>query len=203
MGPQNDPRKCDSLRALLVAACVALGLASSCSRPEPLPVLADIQSFSLQAADGGRFDSKSLAGRPYVVSFFFTHCPSVCPKIMGAMAEVRDDAPTDLQLVSITVDPDNDTPERLTEYAASIGAVAPRWQLLTGTREELLAAVRGSFMTHMGEREEGEAGLYDIAHGARLMLVDGRSRLRAILDPAFGEHKSLKVMVEQLRAEGR
>ncbi len=58
-------------------------------------------------------------------------------------------------------------------------------------------------MTHMGEREEGEARLYDIAHGARLMLGVGRSRLRASLDPAFGEHKSLKVMVEQLRAEGR
>ena len=171
------------MRARLVALSVATIV--GCQTPPP-PIMATIPIFELTAASGEPFKSDALVGQPYVASFFFTSCATICPIVMGgvrgALAEAsRRGLP--LRAISVTVDPATDTPERLGKYAAKEGIHDARWTLLTGTEAELDAVVRQGFMAYIGEREEREGGLFEIGHEGRLLLIDPLGRLRGIFEP--------------------
>ncbi len=177
---------------IVQAAGAVLGLslafavtASGCTKPTPPPVLKVLPAFSLTAEDGTPFGSRELAGAPYVASFFFTSCPSVCPRIIRAVGDLQArlavHAPS-VRLISVTVDPETDTPAVLAAYAQSHGADPNRWRFLTGSAEAVRRTVVDGFMTPLGERDVRDDGLFDIAHGSRLMLVDGDNRLRGLYD---------------------
>jgi protein SCO1/2 len=150
--------------------------------PEPPPVLGQVPAFELTAADGKPFGSRELAGRVYVVNFFFTQCPSICPALMQSMAELAKQLDArkieGIDLVSISVDPDQDTPERLSEYGARIGAAAPRWHLLTGDRAAIVDLAEHGLKVPAGEKPAAEANPYEIAHTGKFVLVDARGRIR-------------------------
>ncbi len=150
--------------------------------PEPPPVLGQVPAFELVGADGKPFASSELAGRVYVANFFFTQCPSICPTLMHSMAELGtalDEHHVDgVELVSISVDPDQDTPERLREYGAKVGAKAPRWRLLTGTRDPIVDLAEHGFKVPVGEAPASGANPYEIAHTGKFVLVDQRGRIR-------------------------
>lgn len=92
-----------------------------------------LSRFELTERSGQLVKSEELLGKPYVVSFFFTTCPSVCPqqnqKIKQLQAEFEGQ---DVRFLSISVDPETDTPEVLREYAARFGADKDQWLFLTG-----------------------------------------------------------------------
>lgn len=92
-----------------------------------------LSRFELTERSGRLVKSEDLLGTPYVVSFFFTTCPSVCPqqnqKIKELQAEFKG---RDVRFLSISVDPEQDTPEVLREYAARFGADKDQWLFLTG-----------------------------------------------------------------------
>ncbi|MGB0590740.1 MAG: SCO family protein [Myxococcota bacterium] len=151
----------------------------------PPPVMATIPVFSLTTPDGKSFKSDALVGQPYVASFFFTSCQTICPIVMNGVRGTlskADDAGIALRAISITVDPDNDTPERLANYQTKESLNADRWTLLTGTKAELETVVVKGFMAYMGTREELEGDLFDIGHEARLMLIDPLGRLRGLFE---------------------
>ncbi len=83
-----------------------------------------------------------------------------------------------VRLISITVDPDNDTPERLQEKASVYGVDAARWRLLTGSDAQLREVIVSGFKTYMGEGVKNAEGIFDIGHGARLVLVDDYGGVR-------------------------
>lgn len=149
--------------------------------PEPPPVLGEVGRFELVNERGEPFGSEALEGEVYVVSFFFTSCPSICPPLMASMKELQEKyamGGVDVRLVSITVDPHNDTPEVLAKYGEELGADPERWTFLTGPEEAVRSVVVDGFMTAMGAPEEGEANTVDIAHSGKLVLVDGEGRIR-------------------------
>ncbi len=154
--------------------------------PPPPPVLRQVPSFSLVAADGRPFGSEDLRGHVYVASFFFTRCPSICPTLMKGMATLqrrfRDEALDSIRLVSISVDPDHDTPERLRAASSGYGVDSSRWVLLTGPRERVHELAVDGFQVALGAPEAADGGILDIAHTARLLLVDGNGALRGIYD---------------------
>ncbi|MET0152404.1 MAG: SCO family protein [Candidatus Binatia bacterium] len=154
--------------------------------PPPPPVLRQVPAFSLVAADGRPFGSEELRGHVYVASFFFTRCPSVCPTLMKGMATLqhrfRDEALDTIRLVSISVDPDYDTPERLRAALPAYGVDSSRWVLLTGPRDRVRALAVEGFQVALGEPQSADGGVLDIAHAARLLLVDGNGALRGIYD---------------------
>lgn len=97
-------------------------------------------------------------GEPVMLQFVFTTCPGVCPALSGLFAAAEDRLAEDpslaaVRLVSISIDPEHDTPERLADYARRFGA-GERWTFLTGDRNDVLAvqrafdADRGSKMRH-------------------------------------------------------
>jgi protein SCO1/2 len=150
--------------------------------PPPPPVLGEVPSFRLVDSDGHPFGSADLAGQAYVVNFFFTRCPSICPAQMQSMKELaelyRSRGIRGVTLLSISVDPEHDTPEVLRDYGAKLGASAPGWHLLTGGRAEIVALAEHGLKVGVGETPTAGADLTDIGHTGKFVLVDPAGRLR-------------------------
>lgn len=119
----------------LVAYPLGRVVAGVLDRPEaPAPLIA-LPSWRLVGDSGAPFGAAELKGQAYVANFFFTSCGSVCPRLSRRMAEVEERTKglgEALRLVSVTVDPENDTPERLREYAAAYRKDPARWTFVTG-----------------------------------------------------------------------
>ncbi len=176
--------------------------------PDPPPVLFDLPDFELTRSDGTPFRRADLEGHVWVVSFFFTSCPSTCPKVtraMKALAERYDAHDLPVRLLSISVDPARDTPEVLAGYARTIGADPARWTFVTGAPAAVRALVEKGFRLGLGGREPTDDGAYDIAHATKLALVGPGGGVRGYygidelgLDEIF--HRSQHVLREARRA---
>ncbi|HYO70379.1 MAG TPA: SCO family protein [Archangium sp.] len=150
-------------------------------RQEPLQRLGRLPAFRFMRQDGEAFGLKQLEGRPWVANFIFTRCPTICPVFTRKMAGVqKQTAGLDgLALVSFSVDPKYDTPERLTEYARKHGADPARWSFLTGDYEQLKDTIVGGFKIAMGREEGGdENDIASIFHGSHFVLVDRTGEIR-------------------------
>jgi protein SCO1/2 len=142
---------------------------------EPPPPLYAMPAFALTSEQGRPVSSRDLEGQVLVANFIFTRCPSVCPRLSARMARVQrmvEEQPA-VHLVSFSVDPTYDTPERLREYAARFGQDPARWTFLTGDVQAVKAAVQAGF--RIGYRGEG----VDITHGDHMVLVDPQGQIRA------------------------
>jgi len=179
-------------RAALGAALVALAalIPIWILRPHPAPIEVgwQIPRFELTDHTGGSLGSTDLAGAPYVINFFFTNCPTICPTLMrsaGRLQEGLESAGLErVRMVSVTVDPRTDTPERLAEYAQRHGVDAARWRLLTGDPDAIRSLVVEGFKVAMGMREVPEGGTaYDIAHSGKFFLVDGTGHTCCVHKP--------------------
>lgn len=174
--------------AVLVAAIFSWPIvrAAQARLPPPLPVLASLPRFDLTDENGRAFGSGDLEGKVWVASFIFTRCPTICPRITARMAEVQRRtqqlAPA-FHLVSFTVDPEYDTPERLRGYARSHRASPRLWSFLTGPEEAVKEAVVGGLKVSMGKERGPGGGPEEIFHGSHLVLVDARGRVRGYYDP--------------------
>ncbi len=181
-----EPRVALRLAGLfsLVAAAAAFGWFSMPGRtPEPLPVISEIADFELVDASGKAIDRKALAGSPWVADLIFTSCAGICPAMSQEMRRLQDqtsDIPK-VRLVSISVDPTNDTPEALERYAARFGADRSRWLFLTGDPQVLrrLANEGMKLPAVDGDPAKGDEA---IVHSPRFALIDGQSRVRGTYD---------------------
>ena len=174
---------------LLLCGGLAGGLvACSSSDPgadgpsEPLPTLHALPGFRAVDQDGQPFDVSSLQGKVWVANFIFTDCPSICPMLTAQMGNFQrrlgEDAGS-VQLVSISVDPERDTPEVLKEYAERHRADLSSWRFLTlGDHAQTTQLLMTGFRVRMGAREEQSAGGYDIMHASHFVLVDGARHVR-------------------------
>lgn len=184
-----------------------------CTRhvPEPPPVLSQLPAFELVDQDGQPFTAESLRGKVWVAGLIFTTCPSTCPKISRAMLSLQEryvqHGIDDIKLVSFSVDPENDTPAVLKTYAGHLGADESRWRFVTGPVEAMEKLVVGGFASAM-DKTTGPAGMIDIAHTTKLVLVDGDGNVRGYyasddemgLDEVF--HRSQHVLREMRQRSG-
>jgi protein SCO1/2 len=170
------------LSGLAILVGLPVVMAGTLSRRD-IKVFGDLPPFALTERSGKEVTSDTLRGKVWVAGFIFTHCPTQCPRISARMAEVQQQlrAWDDFRLVSFTVDPDRDTPERLSWYASRWDASPTQWLFLTGKRRELSFLIQNGFRLASGEID-GSAGTDDISHSAKLVLVDRRGRLRGYYD---------------------
>jgi protein SCO1/2 len=148
--------------------------------PAPPPVISTVPAFTLTGPNGSPFGSTELKNKVYVASFIFTRCQSVCPLIVQHLGELQQRilfSRLPLTLVSLTVDPEHDTPSVLKSFAEKVGADPATWTFLTGSRDDLVAVVEQGFTVGVGAPTLTN-GLMDIAHSQKLILVDGQSRIR-------------------------
>jgi protein SCO1/2 len=153
------------------------------------PILGALPAFALTDQRGAPFGTRELAGKVWVADFIFTACAEACPLLSERMAEVARRAHKlgpDFHLVSFTVDPERDTPEKLAAYGARYGANPVAWSFLTGPAAAIQAAVVDGFKVGMGReriappagRGDGAGDFWQIFHGENLVLVDRQLRIR-------------------------
>jgi protein SCO1 len=169
----------------VIPAVVVPTLLTRGSQPE-LDDLGEVPAFSLIDEHGEPFTEEALRGHPTIVGFVFTRCETVCPvitaKMHGLQDKTADRKGAAIKLLSISVDPAYDTPQRLLEYATFHKADFARWRFLTGPRERVLALVEGPFMNSMREEGKTNSGAPSISHSGYLVLVDGDLRIRGVYD---------------------
>ena len=151
----------------------------------PLPqVYETIPEFELVDQRGVAFGSDQLRGRVWIANFIFTRCPTVCPLFTERMAKLQDrirNAAPAIHLVSISVDPEWDNPERLAAYAGKHRISERMWTFVTGDYETIRRVVRDSMKMSM--EHEGMIGdVPDIIHGTHFVLVDQELRVRGFYD---------------------
>lgn len=146
-------------------------------KPEPWNPL-EIGDFSLVDQDGRTVTSADLRGKPWVASFIFTRCAFACPNLVKAIHDLNDRVrDVDVRFVTITVDPEHDTVEKMRQYAEIYGAEPDRWLFLTGEKAEVYRLIRHGFKVAAWE-QFGTARLpgFEFAHSLSLVHVgpDGK-----------------------------
>ena len=158
---------------------------------QTLPVYNRLPEFSLVECNGMPMGLNDLRGKVWIADFFFTTCPGPCPRMSARMAELQkalsgQDA---VRLVSITVDPANDTSPVLAQYAQRFQARKDRWFFLTGEKSSIHHLAREGFLV---------GGVEDVMlHTTRFMLVDQQGQLRGYYDS--GDEDSLKQLLADVR----
>lgn len=148
--------------------------------PADLPVYHKVPAFSLIDENGDAFGSNDLSGKLYIVNFHFTNCPTICGKMMRGMQKIQKrvkGVKHKIHLVSITVDPENDTSKVLFKKARSLNANPYLWKFLTGDKKDIKNLSLNGFKLAIGDKKE-TANVYDIAHSGKFILVDGEHNIR-------------------------
>ncbi len=152
--------------------------------PEPMPMLGQIPEFSLIDQHERPFGSKELRGKVWIANFIFTRCPTVCPAFTEKMSEIQHRTRglgNLFHLVSFSVDPDYDTPERLKVFATKFRASPATWRFVTGPLDQVKATVSDGLKVAMGN--DGPEGTFEgIFHGSHMVVVDRQGQIRKFID---------------------
>jgi protein SCO1 len=137
----------------------------------------NVPPITLVRADGHRIDLKNELddGRAVVMTFIYTTCTSICPVISQTLEQLQNELGPQIShvhLVSISIDPENDTPARLREYAAKFGA-GPEWQYYTGTVDASIAAQKAFNVYREDKMDHNPVVLLRAAPGKPWLRVDG------------------------------
>jgi cytochrome oxidase Cu insertion factor (SCO1/SenC/PrrC family) len=144
--------------------------ATSATVSPPLPAVGhEVAPFTLTERSGQPFDSKQLEGKVWIASFFFANCPGACLVLNGAISQLQKDLQgLDVTFVSITVDPEHDTPEELAKFAPRYTVDPERWFFLTGDMQDIEKLATDSFQVTVKQ----------VTHSDRLILVDREGKVR-------------------------
>ncbi len=141
-----------------------------------LPVIGPAPPFTLTSQDGAPVSLASLRGKVVAVTFIYTTCPDVCPLLTQKMARVQDELGpsfgSKVHFVSITVDPERDTPAVLKGYAQNYGARLDGWNFLTGSPTAIRDVTR-RYGVFVAKKEDGS-----VDHTALTSIVDGDGEMR-------------------------
>ncbi len=143
-----------------------------------------VPNFSFINQDGKTITNQDYLGKVYVVEFFFTTCPTICPKMNFNLVEIQNTF-NDFEnfgVASFTINPDYDTPEILKEYAQAYGIKNPNWHLLTGNKEAIYNLANAGFYIYAAENQEAMGGF---EHSGNFALIDKNGFIRSRKD-SFG-----------------
>lgn len=164
----------------------------------------NIPEFALVDQDGNAVDHTLFEGEHTVVSFVFTNCPFVCPGMTAAMARLQDElADTNARFVSISVDPERDTPEALRAFAERYGADGETWRFLTGDEAEMQKVAGSLGMVVQDdpstpiELDDGSEML-NIIHPSRLLLIGPERQLLGLW--TFNDRQALAELEATVRS---
>lgn len=157
-------------------------------------------AFELTGIDGKRVTDETFRGRPFAVFFGFTRCPDVCPMTLARLARIKQSGGAtldELQVLFITVDPENDTPDEIRRY---LGLFDNRMMGATGTKEEL-KEVRGRYQA-LAKLMPLAGGGYTVDHTASVFLMGRGGEFLATIDghePDATARAKLQMAVKQRR----
>lgn len=137
-----------------------------------------VPEFSFTDQNGKTVTNKDYIGKVYVVEFFFTTCPTICPKMNFNLVQIQN-AFKDFEnfgVASFTINPDYDTPEILKEYADRYGVTNPNWHLMTGNQDKIYELANTGFPLYVAKNDEAEGGF---EHSGHFALIDKEGFIRS------------------------
>jgi protein SCO1 len=158
---------------VLALLFVGIGIGVSCFKNNFYTVM-KVPDFELTDQNSKKITRKDMLGKVYLVEFFFSRCPSICPVMNSNMKVIeREINSPDFGIVSISIDPENDTPEILQQHAKRIGVTSPNWHFLTGDRT-YIGNLADQFNIYVGDEDGGES----LNHSGMIALVDKEGNIR-------------------------
>lgn len=168
----------------------------ACSHSKgPLPQWGTLPDFRLMDQQGKAFGLKELSGQVWVADFIFTSCAGTCPMLTQRMKRVQEaiaemgEQGAGYRIISFSVDPERDTPERLAQYARDFDARPEHWSFLTGPMDQVSQTVVQGFKIAMGkvpgagdQAAPKAAEVFEIVHGEKFVLVDRQGVIRGYYD---------------------
>jgi protein SCO1/2 len=170
----------------LLLAYLLTGLQSRVVRTPHLRVIGTVNDFALTNQTGAAVSLADLRGRVWIADIIFTRCPGPCLKMTRQMKELQDALPVagKTRLVTLTTDPEFDTPPVLEKYAARFDADTNRWTFLTGTKKEVGALAANGLKLSAVEvklaERQSENDLF--IHSTIFVVVDKQARLRGVFE---------------------
>jgi len=152
----------------------------------PLPVYGAIADFTLTNQDGQATSLAALTNHVWVADIIFTRCAGPCPRMTAQMRSVQDLLPKDsaAKLVTLTTDPEFDSPPVLKKYGERFGADFSRWMFLTGTKDQIAGLARDSLkLSAVPVKPEERTNNVDLfIHTTIFVMVDKHAQLRGIFE---------------------
>nr|WP_229376678.1 SCO family protein [Fibrella aquatilis] len=140
-----------------------------------------IPDFAFVSQYGDTVTAKTLAGKVYVADFFFTSCPTICPKMKTQLKRVYEKFGKDnrVMLLSHTIDPSHDTVPVLKAFADQLGVTGRNWLFVTGDRDKIYDIGQNSYMVTAAQDASAPGG---VVHSGAFILVDTNRHIRGIYD---------------------
>jgi protein SCO1 len=188
----------------LFAVVLLASVKSRKAAAQRLPIYGQIADFALTNQNGSVVSLADLRGRVWIADIIFTRCPGPCLKMTRQMRELQDGLPPGSQahLVTLTTDPDFDTPTVLKAYAQRFGADPGRWTFLTGTKVEIAKLAIDSLMLTTVEKkaEERESPQDLFVHSTIFVIADKQGQLRGVFETVGKDIDPTQVKAEILDA---
>jgi cytochrome oxidase Cu insertion factor (SCO1/SenC/PrrC family) len=174
----------------LVFATIITAVCAACQSEPELPAYWTAPAFTLVDETGQPFSQTDIGGRVALVDFIYTNCADTCPLLTATMRSIQERLiteklfPANVMLLSLTVDPERDSPTVLKEYSANVGANPEGWKFLTGDRSALEETlVQGFKLPFRGPTPAGPLRPgFEITHTNRVIVIDRANVVRGILD---------------------
>jgi protein SCO1/2 len=172
-------------------ATIGVGTADRPIALEPVQRKLNLESIPMIERSGANFRFERLAGHVWVADVFFSSCPFECKMLTAQLRDLQNSFP-DLKLLSVTCDPENDTPQRLRKYADENGAIQGRWFFVTGKIYDIHNLCRELFGEVPKELANG------IGHSQRVALIDQEGRWHGTFD--VFDHADMQTLRESIKA---
>ena len=137
-----------------------------------------VPTFSFTNQNGETITNEDYLGKEYLVEFFFTTCPTICPRMNSNLVQIQNhfkDYQSNFGVASFTIMPEIDTPEVLKDYAKKYGITNPNWHLMTGDEDTIYKLANEGFYLYTG-RGEDAAGF---EHSGNFALIDKKGYIRS------------------------
>ena len=179
------------MRLLFVAIVAATVWLAGCQSQPQMDVFGPVPDFQLTDQTNARFSSQALAGHVTLMDFVYTHCTDACPLLSATFQETQRKLAEDgllgskVLLVSLSVDPQHDTPPVLAEYSQSFKADTANWKMLTGDWDQVWDVVTAFKLATLPPRPAADApapGGAELTHTTRIVLIDPQLQVRAYLE---------------------
>tara|TARA_R110002033_G_scaffold48908_1_gene95315 strand:+ start:236 stop:853 length:618 start_codon:yes stop_codon:yes gene_type:complete len=145
-----------------------------------------VANFELINQNGKIITQEDYKDKIYIVDFFFTNCPSICPVMTNNMVELQHKFlnNNEVMFLSLSVTPTIDSIPVLRKYATNKGVIDSKWNITTGNKKHIYELARKSFFAVV---EQGDGGLQDFIHTPNFILVDKKKQIRGIYDGTNSE----------------
>ena len=163
-----------------------------------------VMDFKFSNQDGIMISNADFEGKVYSVEFFFSTCPTICPKMNRNLVDIQNTFPDrpDFGIASFTINPEYDTQEVLKTYAENYGVTNPNWHFMTGNKDAIYNLANTGFNLYAAEVEGADGGF---EHSGNFALIDKQGYIRSRTD-AYGNpkiyYKGIISQAEQFNEEG-